>query len=102
MKSPNKSCVLDIMVTWRLKKCIAQIVPLITIVVNKTMTESVMASSLKQVTIMVLLKRSRLENSKKIIDLYRTFLFYSKRIEKVVARHMKYIFNRNYLVENAY
>ena len=42
IKSPNKSCDLDPLPTWILKKCVDQLLPLITAIVNRSMDESVM------------------------------------------------------------
>ena len=42
IKSPNKSCDLDPLPTWLLKKCVDQLLPLITAIVNRSMDESVM------------------------------------------------------------
>ena len=51
IKSPNKSCDLDSLPTWLLKKCEDQPTPLITAIVNTSMDESVMPSCLKPATI---------------------------------------------------
>jgi len=42
IKSPNKSCDWDPMPNWLLKKCIDQLLSLITAIVNRSMDESVM------------------------------------------------------------
>ena len=47
IKSPNKSCDLDPLPTWLLKKCVDQLLPLITAIVNRSMDESVMPLCLK-------------------------------------------------------
>jgi len=51
IKSPNKSCDLDPLPTWLLKKCVDQLLPLITAIVNRSMDESVMLFCLKGATI---------------------------------------------------
>ena len=61
VKSPNKSCDLDPLPTWRLKKCVGQLLPLIIAIFNRSMVESVMALCLKRATITPLLKRSGLD-----------------------------------------
>ena len=61
-----------------------RILPLITAIISKSMTESVMPSSPKQATIMPLLKRSELE--KKDMKNYQPIsklCFVSKLVEKV-------------------
>ena len=41
LKSPNKLCDLDPLPTWLLKKCVDQLLPLITAIVHGSMDESV-------------------------------------------------------------
>ena len=57
-----------------LKKCNDQCLPLITAIVNKSMTESVTPSSLKRATIMPSLKRSTLEE--KDVKRYRRSFYF--------------------------
>jgi len=57
IESPNKLCHLDPLSTWLLKKCVDQLLPLITAIVNRSMDESVMLLCLKRATISPLLKR---------------------------------------------
>ena len=45
--SPVKSCELDPLPTWLLKECKAELVPLITDIVNMSLRESMIAKSLK-------------------------------------------------------
>ena len=47
IKSPNKSCDLDPLPTWLLKKCVDQLLPLITAIINRSMAESVMLLCLR-------------------------------------------------------
>jgi len=87
IKSPNKSCDLDPMPTWLLKKCIDQLLSLITAIVNRSMDESVMPLCLKWATISPLLNISCLDKGD--MKNYRPISnlpFISKLIEKVVAR----------------
>ena len=60
IKSPNKSCDLDPLPTWLLKKCLDQLLPMITTVINWSMDESALSLCLKRATITPLLKRSAL------------------------------------------
>ena len=39
IKSPNKSCDLDPLPTWFLKKCVDQLLPIITAIVNRSVDE---------------------------------------------------------------
>ena len=61
IKSPNKSCDLDPLPTWLLKKCVDQLLPLITAIINRSMAESVMPLCLKRATITPLLKKPGLD-----------------------------------------
>jgi len=56
IKSPNKSCDLDPLLTWLLKKCVDQLLLLITAIINRSMYVSVMTLCLKRATISPLLK----------------------------------------------
>jgi len=89
IKSPNKSCDLDPLPTWILKKCVDQLLPLITAIVNRSMDESVMSLCLKRVAITSLLKRSGLnkEDMKNYLPI-SNLPFISKLIEKVIARRI--------------
>jgi len=86
IKSQNKSRVLDPLPTWLLKKCVDQLLPLITAIIKRSMDESVMLLCLKRATISPLLKRSGLDNED--MKNYRPLSnlpFISKLIEKVVS-----------------
>jgi len=83
IKSPNKSRGLDPLSTCLLKKCVDQLLPLITAIVNSSMDESVMPLCLKRAIIIPLLKRSGLD--KEEMKNYRhisNLPFISKLIEK--------------------
>ena len=88
-KSPNKSCDLEwihfSVVFW--KKCIYQFLPLITGIINRSVTESGIQSFFKWATITHLLKRSGLakEDIKNVYPI-SNLPFISKVIEKVVAK----------------
>ena len=60
IKSPIKSCDLGPLPTWLSKKCVDQLLPLITAIVNRSMDESVMPLRLKRATITPLFKRPAL------------------------------------------
>ena len=53
--SPAKSCELDPLPTWILKECIAELLPVITGIVNKSLRDSLMPTSLKTAPIRQLL-----------------------------------------------
>ena len=59
--SPVKSCELDPLPTWLLKECIAELVPIITDIVNMSLGEYMIPKSLKTALIRPLLKKTGLE-----------------------------------------
>ena len=59
-RSPVKSCELDPLPTWLLKECKAELVPLITDIVNMSLRESMIPKSLKTALIRPLLKKTGL------------------------------------------
>ena len=59
-QSPVKSCELDPWPTWLLKECIAELVPLITDIVNMSLRKSMIPKSLKTALIRPLLKKTGL------------------------------------------
>ena len=76
--SPVKSCEMDPLPTWLLKECKAELVPLITDIVNMSLRESMIAKSL--------LKKTGPDND--ILENYRpvsNLTFISKVIEKVIS-----------------
>jgi len=90
IESPNKSCDLVPLPTWLLKKCVDQLLPLITAIVNRSVDESVMSLCLKRATISPLVKRPGLDKEEmKNHRPISNFPFISKLIEKVVARRIE-------------
>ena len=84
--SPVKSCELDPLHTWLLKECIAELVSLITDIVNMLLRESMIPKSLKTSLIRPLLKKTGLDSD--ILKNYRpvsNLTFISKVIEKVIS-----------------
>ena len=67
--SPDKSCELDPLPTWLLNECIAELVPLITDIVNMSLRESMIPKSLNTALIRPLLKKTGLDRD--IIALYQ-------------------------------
>ena len=60
-KSPNKSCKLDSLPTWLLKDCLDKLLPLITNIVNSSMTADSVSKDFKSARIRSLLKKSGLD-----------------------------------------
>ena len=84
--SPVKSCELDPLPIWLLKECKAELVPLITDIVNMSLRESMFPKSLKTALIRPLLKKTGLDSY--ILKNYRpvsNLTFISKVIEKVIS-----------------
>ena len=79
--SPVKSCELDPLPTWLLKECKAELVPLITDIVNMSLRESMFPKSLKTALIRPLLKKTGLKNYRPVSNL----TFISEVIEKVIS-----------------
>ena len=61
MKSPSKSCDLDPLPTHMLKQSIDEFVPIITAMVNKSLSEAIVPGSFKQATVRPLLKKPGLD-----------------------------------------
>ena len=89
-KSPTKSCRLDPLPTWLLKNCSEAFVPLITRIVNSSLSSHDVPTSLKEAYITPLLKKpgsdaDLLKNYRPVSNLP----FLSKVMERVVASRLK-------------
>ena len=87
--APSKTCELDPIPTWLLKQCSSELVPLITTIINASLTKSVVPPDFKRAVIRPLLKKSTLD--KEGLQNYRpvsNLPFASKLVEKVVARQI--------------
>lgn len=60
-QSPNKTCILDHVPTWVVKKCFYVFVPIITLIVNMSLSTCSMPSNLKEAVITPLLKKPSLD-----------------------------------------
>ena len=90
MKSPVKSCELDPVPTWILKECLDHVLPIITAIINKSLSESLVPSSFKKSLLRPLLKKPGLD--KEILKNYRPISnlpFLSKILEKIVLSRIK-------------
>jgi hypothetical protein len=84
-KSPSKSCELDPAPTWLVKVCIKELLPLITAIINASLTSSTVPQAFKCAQIKPLLKKMGLDLD--ILKNYRpvsNLPFLSKVLEKVV------------------
>ena len=94
--SPGKSCLLDPIPTWLTKKCIEVLTPVITSIVNMSLSSAVMSADFKETILLPLLKKICLDpeifnNFKPISNL----MYISKLIQRVVASRL-----RSHLITN--
>ena len=84
--SPVKSCELDRLLTWLLKECIAELVPLIADIDNMSLRESMIPRSLKTPLIRPLLRKVGLDSDiLKNYCLVSNLTIISKVIENVIS-----------------
>ncbi|XP_062587414.1 uncharacterized protein LOC134249071 [Saccostrea cucullata] len=101
LKTAPKFCELDPMPTNILKTCIENVLPIITCLVNKSLTEGVFPEDFKQAIVKPLLKKPSLD--KKCLKNYRpvsNLSYVSKIIEKVVAKRIEDHLTSNTLHDN--
>ncbi len=85
-KCASKTCDLDPVPTWLLKLCGDELIPILTTIINFSLSDSLMPSELKQALLGPLLKKASLDHE--ILKNFRpvsNLAFISKLIEKVVA-----------------
>jgi hypothetical protein len=90
MSAAVKSCELDPIPTFLLKSCIDSLLPLITAIVNKSISESEVPTKFKQAIVRPLLKKQGLDQDE--LKNYRpvsNLPFVSKILEKVVAKQLE-------------
>ena len=99
MKSYNKkSCHLDPLPTVLLHECLDHLLPVITEIINRSITQSCMPQSLKEATITPIMKKvdegpEDMKNFRPVSNLP----YLSKIIEKVIAKQLEEHFNNNSL-----
>jgi len=89
-KAPCKSCDLDPLPTWLLKECSSCVLPLITDIINQSLTTSTVPSSFKTAVVRPLLKKKGLD--KELLSNYRpvsNLPFIAKLLEKAVASRIE-------------
>ena len=85
MSMHSKSCSLDVIPTWLLKKVLNSLLPILHFIVNSSLRESYVPPSLKQSIITPVLKKSNLNaNTYKSFRPVSNLSFISKLIEKCV------------------
>jgi hypothetical protein len=100
MHSPDKSCELDPAPTWLLKKCIKDLLPIITTIINTSMHSGHVPDMFKCAHIRPLLKKSGLDVD--ILKNYRpvsNLSFISKILEKVIDKRIDQHLQKNCLHE---
>ena len=100
-ESASKSCSLDPIPTWLLKECQEVLLPVITHIVNLSLSTSTMPSELKEALISPIVKKALLDSE--ILKNFRplsNLAFLSKLIEKVVAVRFTNHLQINNLCEN--
>ena len=89
LESPTKSCELDILPTKLLKECIDEVLPAITVIVNRSLTSGVVPPCFKKAIVKPLLKKPDLDqNDFKNYRPVSNLPFVSKILEKVVLKQL--------------
>ncbi|XP_070567335.1 uncharacterized protein [Ptychodera flava] len=98
--SPSKTCLLDPIPTSLLKQCVDKLMPILTVIINLSLTTGTVPQSLKNAVVSPILKKSSLDSN--IFKNYRpvsNLPFLSKVIEKVVASQLITYLGTNSLLE---
>ena len=87
---PNKSCQLDSIPTWLVKQCVDPLLPLLTSIINESLTKGEFPNDFKNASVKPLLKKpslnqDELTNYRPVSNLH----FISKVVEKLVARRLE-------------
>ncbi len=99
LKSPTMACELDPIPTWLLKVCIDEVLPLITEIINLSLSTAIMPKSQKTAIIKPYLKKIILELIIKIYRPVSNLSFLSKTVERVVVKRLIQHQNENNLQE---
>ena len=100
VKSPTKSCMLDPVPTSFVKQYLIDLVPLITVIVNASLSTGTVPEQFKQAVVIPLLKKPGLDRN--VLKNYRPILnlpFLSKILEKVVLQQCQVYLSENNLFE---
>ena len=98
-KSPSKSCDLDPLPTWLLKECLHELSPIITDLINISMSCAHVNQEMKEAIVTPLLKKINLELILKNFRPVSNLSFISKTIERVVASQLSHHMKINGLIE---
>ncbi|XP_062613811.1 uncharacterized protein LOC134275554 [Saccostrea cucullata] len=100
MGAPTKSCESDPIPTSLLKPCIEELLPLITVIINKSLSGSSVPTTFKEAIIRPILKKPEFDcNELKNYRPVSNLPFISKILEKVVSKRLKHHLEVNNLQE---
>ena len=90
---PNKSCQLDLIPTWLVKQCVDQLLPLLTSIINESLTKGDFPNDFKNAIVKPLLKKpcldkDELKNYRPVSNLHCISKVIEKLVEKRLKEHM--------------
>jgi hypothetical protein len=98
-KCPNKSCSLDPVPTWVIKKCPTYFSPILAAICNASIHSGVVPSSLKSAIVVPVLKKKNLDaNDSKNYRPISNLPFVSKLLERVISSQLTFYLNDNHLL----
>ena len=98
-RCPNKSCSLDPVPTWLIKKLIAIFAPILTAICNASIHSGVVPPSLKSAVVVPVLKKKTLDpNDCKNYRPISNLPFVSKLLERVISAQFTCYLNANHLL----
>ena len=100
LAAPSKSCSLDVIPTWLLKKTLPAHIDVLTNIINKTLIDGVVLSSTREAVVSPLLKKTSLDPS--ILKNYRpvsNLSFMGKVVERLVLSRLNIHIDLNNLSE---
>ena len=96
---PNKSCSLDPIPTWVIKKLVPYFSPILTAICNASINSGVVPSALKSAIVVPVLKKKNLDpNDSKNYRPISNLPFVSKLLERVIASQLIFYLNTNHLL----
>jgi hypothetical protein len=99
-KMPTKGCILDPFPTYLVKQCCDDLIPLITQIINESLTSGIVPAQFKQAIVVPILKKPGLDcNCLKNYRPISNLPFISKILEKVVLSQLQRHLYDNNLVE---
>ena len=104
-KSPSTTCALDPIPTDILKHCLKELLPIITLLINRSLSTGIMPSAFKQALVIPLLKKPNADIEPKNFRPVSNLPFLSKVIERIVIDQMSahcQLHNLNQALQSAY